>query len=197
MYSNRNDKVSHVLSENEFIDGVSNEIIMNNQTFLPSIYITGMSDEIDLESFDIWLDGAEDLQALPLDWNKLQSYVTVDMNIELRNKSGFFDIIKPFRNCKESDFERFEMEESSEDYNLLNRQAFYGCPDITEDIADKYIVKNSYNNQTERRSFIIEYTKCMSGSCKNDTEIQRFLDDFYFTTFLVSTKMRFSKSNYG
>ena len=93
-----------------------------------------------------------------------------------------------------SDFDKLKSTETEEE--ILERVNRRVCPDITsEDLH--YMVKNSYSNTTERDSFSIEIRKCLGDHCKNETEINSFLLDFYFTQYVLTRKIRFNSNNYG
>jgi hypothetical protein len=91
-----------------------------------------------------------------------------------------------------SDFKsrNYEIDESTLENNYL-------CPDIASD-DDQYRIESSYSNRTFRQSFSVEIQACnleINPTCKNMTEQLWFLETFYYTFYLLQSRVEFTKEN--
>lgn len=74
------------------------------------------------------------------------------------------------------------------------------CPDWHEqqdEDKELVMVENKYTNRTNQKSFSIEMVACsnLTGSCKGEDEIRKFLRSFYFTFYTVHERVEFKDDN--
>ena len=71
------------------------------------------------------------------------------------------------------------------------------CPDLGKDNTN-FWVQGKYTDQTFRQSFSVEINACnpqLRSTCKNENEIRRFVESFYFTLYILKPKLMFAPDN--
>ena len=98
------------------------------------------------------------------------------------------NIITEFRNCKKEDFENngYKNDMAIGASNLL-------CPDVGG-LADKYKLRNGYDQRNDRTAISLEIISCndqFTKGCKKPSEIRKLLDSIFITQYLVKGDINF------
>ena len=97
------------------------------------------------------------------------------------------------RQCTKGDFERKGLTVTKDFEKMI---MFRICPKNESD--SMYKITNDYTNETLRNSFSIDIMKCSestSKKCKNDSEIEAFLKQVYFTLYTIEAKVTFDDND--
>ena len=123
---------------------------------------------------------------------EVEQYIKFVLSIKVKSTYGSTDINYNFMPCTKEDFAKngidMETDQKAAEKMLKHRV----CPNInkTDPIWE---VINSYSDEKFRKSFSVMLLKCNPdyGPCKNETEIQNFLQYMFFTMFVVKNDLIF------
>ena len=99
-----------------------------------------------------------------------------------------------FRKCTVKDFEDVNFKIDEADRELYEARF---CPDITEDLKEDYKVYNGYTDAS-RKSFAVEIIKCtpdIRDDCKPHADIQKVVDEIYFTFYYLEEYIQWNEGN--
>ena len=103
--------------------------------------------------------------------------------------------ISQMRKCEKSDFESRGYFSNSKDENPFRNRL---CPDIKEENAQDFILKNLYANHESRNNFAIEIYKCQNTTthkCKSDEQITEFFDGLLVNQYFLQGGIDFHHFN--
>lgn len=184
MYRYKDDIISKIEVKNELIDG-TNEFNLMEENFIPSIVIRANNQEY-ARSSEVFEKTQVNKDNLFVNVDKLQQYISIVLNIRHRTLTSNLFYKQRYRQCEKEDYlsNNYTVEE---DFAQVIKGRL--CPHFDGDV-DYWKIKNSYSNDTERKSFSLEIRKCMEtpkNKCKSPNEVQQFLNNVYFTVYYTQT----------
>ena len=101
----------------------------------------------------------------------------------------------PFRKCSVKDFEKRGYLIDPDETKAYEKRL---CPDVAFGKDIVYKIMNGYSNRKKRINFSIDIFKCkekefFGNTCKNDTEIETFLREVYFTFYTLTSRVSYDQ----
>jgi hypothetical protein len=169
---------------NPFADGFEG-IDLAEEGFMPFLAILKLNENHETKSFDVFGENHENYSIM--DMKKLSKYLDIVIDIRTRTDRGKDDthIFVGYKNCEIKDFTDRKYDPNTDFKKTIPTRL---CPSFNEDELKFFSIKNKYTDMDYRRSFSVEMNACnkkITEGCKNDDEIKRFVNSFYFTMYLL------------
>ena len=144
MFMGENDIINKMVVTNSFGPGQREVNIVQQTKFMPHLEIVQGSWEQPNSAFDVW---NKNISEDALDSEKLKNYIEVMLHIQIRKPKETIHILRPFRNCRVSDFINKNYEPDEYFAEQLKQRNL--CPDVHTD-DEFYKVESKYSNMTFR-----------------------------------------------